>query len=101
MSQFLWFKKYILIKKQCFLFPTMSNNSLNLVGQLLDNNGEIKDWEIIKLQFNLENKFYSSWMQTIDSIPDLGKYILWITKATQQVSVFSTIPSQKRSNLCN
>ena len=70
-SQFLWFNnnKYMLIEKQGFLFPTMSNNGLNYVGQLLDNNGETKDCETIKLEFNLENKFYFSWMQMIDSIP--------------------------------
>ena len=59
----------MLIEKQGFLFPTMSNNGLNYVGQLLDNNGETKDWETIKLEFNLENKFYFPWMQMIDSIP--------------------------------
>ena len=55
--------------KQSFLFPTMSNNGLNYVGQLIDNNKELKDWEIIKLEFNLEKKFYFSWMQLIDSTP--------------------------------
>ena len=35
----------------------MSNNALNYAGQLSDNNGEIKDWETIKFEFNLENRF--------------------------------------------
>ena len=43
MSPFLWFNKYRLIEKQSFLFPTMSNNGLNYVAQLFDNNREIKD----------------------------------------------------------
>ena len=47
----------------------MLYNDLNYVGQLLDNNGEIKDWVTIKLEFNLENKFYFSWMQLVDSLP--------------------------------
>ena len=47
----------------------MSSNCLNYVGQLFDNNGKNRDWETIKLEFNLENKFYFPWMQMIDSIP--------------------------------
>ena len=47
----------------------MSHNGLSYVGQLFDNNGEIKDWENIKLEFNLENKVYFSWMHMIDSVP--------------------------------
>ena len=43
MPQFLLFEKYIIIDKQSFLFPTMSNNGLNYVDQLFDNNGGIKD----------------------------------------------------------
>ena len=43
----------MLIEKRSFLFPIMSNNGLNYVGELLDNNGETKDWETIKLEFNL------------------------------------------------
>ena len=47
----------------------MSNSGLNYVGQLFDNDGEIKDYKSSKLEFNLEDKFYFSWMQLIDSIP--------------------------------
>ena len=63
------FNKYIQIEKQKFLFRIMPSNGLNYVAQLFDDNGEIKDWEIIKLEFNLENKFYLFWIQLIDSIP--------------------------------
>ena len=35
----------------------MSNSGLNHVGQLFDNNEEIKDWNTIELQCNLEDKF--------------------------------------------
>ena len=50
--------------EQSFLSPTMSIKALNYVGQLFNNNGKIKDWETIKLEFNLElnleNKLYFS-----------------------------------------
>ena len=39
----------------------MSNNGLNYVGQLIDNNKELKDWEIIKLEFNLDA---TNWLYT-------------------------------------
>ena len=47
----------------------MPNNGLNYVDRLFDTNGEIKDWESNKSEFNLENKILFSWMQLIDSIP--------------------------------
>ena len=71
----------------------MSSNGLNYVGQLFDNNGEIEDWNTIKLEFNLENKFYFSWMQLIDSIPVSWKRNIMVTKVTQLILVFSTVTS--------
>ena len=71
----------------------MSSNGLNYVGQLFDNNGEIEDWNTIKLEFNLENKFYFSWMQLIDSIPVSWKRNIMVTKVTQLIPVFSTVTS--------
>ena len=81
MPQFLWFSKCILLEKQSFLFPTLSNNALNDIGHIFNNNRETKDWETIKLEFNSENKFHFSWKQLIDSI--LEKEILWMTKVIQ------------------
>ena len=71
----------------------MSSNGLNYVGQLFDNNGEIEDRNTIKLEFNLENKFYFSWMQLIDSIPVSWKRNIMVTKVTQLIPVFSTVTS--------
>ena len=75
------FNKCILLEKQSFLFQTMSNNALNDIGHIFNNNRETKDWETIKLEFNSENKFHFSWKQLIDSI--LEKEILWMTKVIQ------------------
>ena len=66
----------------------MSSNGLNYVGQLFDNNGEIEDRNT-----NLENKFYFSWMQLIDSIPVSWKRNIMVTKVTQLIPVFSTVTS--------
>ena len=51
----------------------MSDNGLNYVGQLFDNYGKLKDWEIIREDFNLENKLHFAWIQLIDSIPTSWK----------------------------
>ena len=72
-----WVTKGKSIQKQSFLFPAMSSNGLNCVGQLNDNNGEVKDWETIKLELNLKNKFYflgCNWCYT--SILE-KKYFRW------------------------
>ena len=74
MPQFLWFSKCILLEKQSFLFPTLSNNALNDIGHIFNNNRETKDWETIKLEFNSENRFHFSWKQLIDSILEKKYY---------------------------
>jgi len=66
---FLWYNSYILIDKKSFIFSGMTNNGLNYVGQLFTENGKIKSWENIKLEFNLDNSSYFSWMQLIESVP--------------------------------
>ena len=49
MSQFLWFNKCILIEKQGFLFPTISNNCLNYVGIIMEKLkiGKLSSYKII------------------------------------------------------
>ena len=92
MSQFVQFNKYILIEKQSIIFLTISNNGLNYGGQFFDNNGEIKDWETIKLEFDLENDSYFSWMQLIDSIPVFWKRNIMNDKGNS-INVFLTATS--------
>ena len=79
----------------------MSNNGLNYVSQIFHNNGEIKDWETIKLEFNLENKFYFSWMQLIDSIPVSWKRNIMDDKGKSINLYFRQSPYKKKSNLRN
>ena len=91
----------MLIEKQRSLFPIMLNNGLYYVGQWLLNNEEIKDCETIKLEFNLENNFTFLGCNWVTLYQYLEKEILWITKVTQYISVFSTMTTWKMSNLCN
>ena len=100
-SQFLWLNKDTLIEKQSFLFPTMSNNSFYHLGQILDNKGEIKDWEAIKLEFNLENKVYFSWMQLIKTIPVTWKRNIVNNKGNSINLCIFDCRIIKKSNLIN
>lgn len=92
MLQFVQLNKYIVIEKQSIIFLTISNNGLNYGGQFFDNNGEIKDWEPIKLEFDLENDSYFSWMQLIDSIPVFWKRNIMNDKGNS-INVFLTATS--------
>lgn len=92
MLQFVQLNKYIVIEKQSIIFLTISNNGLNYGGQFFDNNGEIKDWETIKLEFDLENDSYFSWMQLIDSIPVFWKRNIMNDKGNS-INVFLTATS--------
>ena len=102
MSQLSWFNEYILIEKQSFLFPTMSNSGLNYVGQLFDNNEEIKDWNTIKLQCNLEDKFYFSWLQLFGSITVSWKINFMDGRGNSiNLCIFECHLIKKESKLCN
>ena len=101
MSQLSCFNEYILIEKQSFLFPTMSNSGLNHVGQLFDNNEEIKDWNTIELQCNLEDKFYFSWLQLFGSITlSLKRHFMDGRGNSINLCIFECHLIKKESKLC-
>ena len=73
MSQFLWCNIYIQIDKCDEHLSRFLQNNLNFVSHLLDTNGSIKVWHLLKQDYHLNNDTYLQCLQLIISIPEKWK----------------------------
>ena len=76
LSNYLWYNNDILINKKPVYFPYFSEKNINHIAHLFDNFGKVKDWNVLKEEFYLDNKFYFQWMQLINAIPSKWKKII-------------------------
>ena len=58
------------------IFLFFSDKNLNFIGQLLNDNGKIKPWEDIKIEFHLKDTKKIYWFQIIDALPKSWKDII-------------------------
>ena len=75
-SNFLWFKKHILIEKKSIFFRYFSHKGLNVVYQLFDSNGNIKSWISIKEELGFNNISNFKRQQLIYALPLFWKKII-------------------------
>ena len=68
-SQCFWYNSCLKIDKKPFFYKEFSNKNINYVSNLFSNFGEIKSWEKVMDEFNLDKKFYFKWYQIIHTIP--------------------------------
>ena len=73
MFQFLWYNIYIQIDEGDVHLSRFSQNNLKFVPQLLNTNGSIKAWHLLKQEYHLNNNSYFQWLQLINSIPEKVK----------------------------
>ena len=80
-SQCLWHNKYIKIDDKTIFSSSLSAKGINFVGQLFQNNQQIKKWDKLKTEFDLtENKKFlivqithalpSSWKEIFRNYPE-------------------------------
>ena len=74
-SEFLWFNSCIKIDKKPVYVRAISQNNLNFVGQLFQD-GKLKTWENIKVEFGLQSFQKFKWLQITDAIPKNWKDII-------------------------
>ena len=67
-SQCLWYNSYLKIDKKTFFYKEFSNKNINYVSNLFSDFGEIKSWEKVMDEFNLDKKYYFNWYQIIHTI---------------------------------
>ena len=75
-SQCLWHNKYIKIDDKTIFSSSLSAKGINFVGQLFQNNQQIKKWDELKTEFDLieNNKLFI--VQIPHALPILWKDIL-------------------------
>ena len=72
-SQFLWFNNYITIDNNSVHFKEFSSHNINFINQLFTSEGEFKDWNHIKREFQLTNNLYYKFKQISHAIPKKWK----------------------------
>ena len=73
LSQFLWYNNLICIDNSAIHFRCFSKKRINFVSHLFDSNGQLKPWDNIRFEYNLDEKFKFKWIQLIHAIPKLWK----------------------------
>ena len=75
-SQFPWFDNYITTDNNSVHFKEFSSHNINFINQLFTSEGEFKDWNHIKREFQVTNNLYYKFTQIAHAIPKKWKQIL-------------------------
>ena len=73
LSEFTWFNSNIKVDRKPIRFSFFSNKNINFLGQLFNENPNIKPWEDIKIEFHLKDTQKMYWFQIIDALPKSWK----------------------------
>ena len=66
--QFLWFNKYIEIKGNHIYLAKLAAKNISFITHLFEE-GNLKPWDDLKLEYSLTNETYFSWLQSKYAIP--------------------------------
>ena len=73
LSQFIWYNSYIKIDSKAVYLNSFSTKNINFVTQLFNTDGSVKNWNILKTEYTLQNKDQFCWLQLINAIPEMWK----------------------------
>ena len=76
LSEFIWFNSNIKVGSKSVYFSFLSDKNLNFIGQLFNDNGNIKPWKDLKIEFHLKDTHKIYWLQIIDALPKTWKDII-------------------------
>ena len=76
LSVFIWFNSNIKVDSKLVRFYFFSDKNLNLIGQLFNDNGNIKPWKDLKVEFHLKDTHKIYCLQIIDALPKTWKDII-------------------------
>ena len=68
LSQFLWYNSYIKIDNKAVYVKLFSTKNI-----LFNTDGSLKNWNILKTEYPLQNKDQFVWLQLINTIPEMWK----------------------------
>ena len=70
LSQFIWYNSYIKIDNKAVYLKSFLTKNIN---QIQITNRSVKNWNILKTEYALQNKDQLCWLQLINAIPEIGK----------------------------
>ena len=73
LSQFLWYNSYIKIDNKAVYLKLFSTKNVNFITELFNTDGSVKNCNILKAEFALQNKDQFCWLQLVNAIPEMWK----------------------------
>ena len=83
--EFIWFNSNIKVESKPVHFYFFSDKNLSFIGQLFNENGNIKALEDIKIEFHLKDTQEIYWLQIIDAFPKSWKHAIFKNKGNTQI----------------
>ena len=78
-----------------------SEKKLNFIGQLFNDNGNIKPWKDVKLEFHFKDIHKIYWLNIIDALPKTWNDIILKYKGNTNNLVFLATVLKKNLRSCN
>ena len=72
--EFIWFNANIKVDSKPVYF--FCDKNLNFIGQLFNDNGNVKPWRDLKTKFHLKDNHEIYWLQITDALPKTWKDII-------------------------
>ena len=96
-----WFNSNIKVDSKPVHFSFFSDKNLNFIGQLFNENGNIKPWEDIKIEFHLKDTQKIYWLQIIDALPKSWKDAILKDKGNAKNLVIFDHHIVRKSQICS
>ena len=71
--QCIWYNSYIKIDSKAVYLKSFSTKNINFVTQLFNTDGSVKNWNILKTEYALQNEDQFCRLQLINAIPEMWK----------------------------
>ena len=76
LCEFIWFNSNIKVDSKSVHFSFFSDKNLDFIGQLFNDNGNIKPWKDLKIEFHFKDTHKIYWLQIIDVLLKTCKEII-------------------------
>ena len=101
LSEVVWFNSDIEVDSYPVHFSFFADKNLNFIGQLFDDNGNIKSWKDLKIEFHLKHTHKIHWLQIIDAFPKTWKDIILKDKGNAKNLVIFDHHIVRSSQICS
>ena len=73
LNRFTWYNSYIKIDNKAVYLKVLSTKYINFITHLFNTDGSVKNWNILKTEYALQNKDQLFWLQLVNGIPEIWK----------------------------